>query len=157
MQQLSQVRLQRRTVSLLCDFTAALQAVWATVHAEHITIKSFVGATQGSHALTMLPCCTTAVLDLSQSWDLPPAIQISWEALTRHASRVTICLTAPTELHVTGFALAETQLNQLQRPWQLVVWGGGGVQGLPATQPTKAYFLQNAAARAAGWTDGSGE
>ena len=132
-QQLSQIRLQMLTVTLQSDFTAALQALWACVQAERLTIKFYAGSTQGSHALNMLPCCSTVVLELSQSWDLPAAVQISWEALTRHASKVIICLDVPTELHVTGFEQNGTLLDDMQQPWQLVVSGGGGVQGLPAS------------------------
>ena len=152
-QQLSRARLQMLTVTLQGEFRAAMQALWAPVQAERVILK-FCGNTQGSHALTMLPCCSTLVLEFWQAWDLPSAIQISWEALTRHANRVFIRLDMLNELHVIGFEQDETSLGGLQQPWQLVVHGGRGVQGLPASQQTKqAYLLQNQAARAAGWTE----
>ena len=54
-------------------------------------------------------------------------------------------------LHVLGASLSS--LSFLKEPWQLSVRTAKSVHGLPPSQTTMgAYLLQNAAARAAGWT-----
>ena len=44
--------------------------------------------------------------------------------------------------------------RHLQDPWQLVINSTGCVHGLQASQPTSnCWFLQNDAAKAAGWLE----
>ena len=151
-QQLATVRMHTLTLEMNVQYTAAMQALWAKVQTGSFTLLA--RSTQESVLLHMLPCCGIAVLDSSQPSSSPPAVCIRWAALIRYASVITVRLATSTKLHVTGCELTAATIDQLQRPWQLIVFGGAGVHGLPASQPTRhAYFVQNAAAQAAGWTD----
>ena len=149
MQQLSQVKIRCLRLNLAVLFTADLQAIWAAAQAESIVVTFAAGLC----ALEVLPRCATVVLDFEECVDTTTDV-VQWRALSKHAGHITVYLADSSELHVTGFEPDERTLNQVQRPWQLLVRGGAGVQGLPASQPTRhAYFVQNAAAQAAGWTE----
>ena len=149
-EQLSQVRMRWLRLSLEVYFTAAMQALWAAVQAEHLAISFWADF----GPIEMLPRCTSVVLEQNPADSGQQAAFIKWAAISKHACDIAIHLESLTKLHVTGFGLDGETLEQLQQPWQLVVCGGAGVQGLPASQPTRnAYFLQNAAAQAAGWTE----
>ena len=79
---------------------------------------------------------------------------ISWQALTRHAAKMVIL---SIKVHVVGAASSSVP-DQLHQPWQLQIHCDQHVPyGLPASldlNPTAdcECLLQNAAARAAGWT-----
>ena len=86
------------------------------------------------------------------------ALWVDWAAMTRQSCRLLFCL------HKQDLRVADpTPLPRIFGPWQLLsrnlgpqqlLSGAKNVHGLPPSRPTTAaYFLQNAAANAAGWHD----
>ena len=95
----------------------------------------------------MLPRCSE--LHWDHLSDMPGPAYASWQALTSRAARIKVAVHR--ELHVVGAGSSAPE--NLVQPWQLEIHASA-VHGLPASQPAEGciYFLQNAAARAAGWT-----
>ena len=82
----------------------------------------------------------------------PSPLIIHWQALAR-PGRLHVCShISNVQVQVQGFA--HPIPDSRSGPWQLVAHAKAGVEGLPASRPPLApatYFLQNAAADAAGW------
>ena len=156
-QLLSQLQLSSLNLKLIVygPLTVAHQRLWAQLKlgSLQIVIRCRDGFSQPDQALQVLPRCAILLLDFRPaSWGRCPSIcHVTWEALTAHAASIQVALSPSHTLRVSGASGSAPE--HLQQPWQLVVCGGRGVQGLPPSQPTdEAYLLQNAAARAAGWT-----
>ena len=80
---------------------------------------------------------------------------MTWAALISHAANIKIVMLPGMELSVLAAGIEVPE--DLQQPWQLVVMGADRVHGLPPSQLMNGpYLLQNAAARAAGWTAQTG-
>lgn len=144
-QQLSQLALNALRLVVLVPFTSELQAIWSSLKVDKLTLESLDNA---SDTLHMLPHCSEMV------WRYYPPVSspayISWQALISHPAR--IYLEVEGELHVVG--TEGSAPDHLGQPWQLQVVCESALHGLPTSQPTLEgqYLLQNAAARAAGWT-----
>ena len=106
---------------------------------------------EASKPLQALPSCRgRIVVDYSQCQNRSD-FYITWGALVRQAADVELIVGSDVRLHVLGASLSS--LSFLKEPWQLCVRTAKSLHGLPPPQTTSgAYLLQNAAARAAGWT-----
>ena len=144
-EQLSQMTLHRLWLDMKVPFTSELQALWGGLETVYLELVLWVPT---SDPLQILPRCSELHWGYD-SQDEGPAY-VSWAALTSRAAR--IVLHTDGELHVVG--AGRSAPYHLHEPWQLEVANASAVYGLPASQPAGdcKYFLQNAAARAAGWT-----
>ena len=156
-QQLS--RLDLHNLRLLIDADGsdcqATQQLWSSLHVQEAQIilgpSSCKAAAKSRMTLAALPCSSRRM------WIFPYAgsLFIPWAALAHPGGDIAIDLAGSANLHVLSADCPDP--DSLQHPWQLLVLGTCSVPGLPpASQPSQtaddAYFLQNAAARAAGWT-----
>ena len=157
-QQLSYCQLTSLTLHLCSMFTPTSQSEWG-----QLAIKESLCLVDGcseygypqkfnmpTEALLTLPRCANIFLDFASQCMYDPGqfreIYVGWGALTSQASHIRVLLGPSHRLFVVE--AEKSAPEHLQQPWQLVVCGGLGLQGLPPSQPTdKAYLLQNAAAR----------
>ena len=153
-QQLGQLTVSSLEMEVRADFPAALQILWAslTIAKSSWYFRYECTFSQGSGALQALPAGqASCVLRLWNS-HASKAVHLSWQALAACAAKVTIGLEFEMELWVVG--APNPAFCHLQDPWQLVINSTGCVHGFPASQPTsKRWFLQNDAAKAAGWVE----
>ena len=150
--QLSRLKVTILTLHIYAAFPEATQQLWYSLSPARWVLwlvfdtdfnSSFSSA---SHPLQALPHCGR--IDIKSY----RPIFITWSALTAHSAHITLFAHKSSAVHVLGAGTGAP--DSLQQPWQLQIAEASSVHGLPASQPTKGrYFLQNAAARAAGWTD----
>ena len=153
-QMMRSLNLARLFVELHTSYDNELQDLWSEVTARE-SLYLFVANSKAFHAslcpLSTLPASSPETV-IQFSSNCSGGQYVEWKALSGRAGSFKIILPPLVVLHV---AMDDCPVP-LQQPWQLVVTGGGSVQGLPASQPTSCvHFLQNAAARAAGWKDTS--
>ena len=124
-------------------FTLELQALWSRLEVTYLRLGMFAVT---SVPLQTLPCCSELCYEYSPPGGGP--VYVTWQALTRQPAKISMDVVG--ELHVLGAGSSPPE--HLTQPWQLEVDRAVAVYGPPASQPTTGckYFLQNAAARAAG-------
>ena len=132
---------------VVSEFSAANQQIWqafSRCDSFHLDF-SWRASPDVLHAL---PPCERVTLTNAAARG--PLI-IMWQALAR-PGRLHVCQrNIRAEVQVKGFA--QSSLDSLA-PWQLVVHAAAGIKGLSPSRPVRApatYYLQNAAADAAGW------
>ena len=154
-QQLSGLRIHSLSVMLERESCwQAAQQFWSgfTCEEAHIHLSHHKVFRQPDQALSALPVCSGQITIWSGAEIDSGRFCITWAALARRGADIAINLGVRGELYVC--APKQPAPDSLRQPWQLMVQGARGVHGLPASQPTsRSYFLQNAAARAAGWTE----
>ena len=137
-------------------FSCHMQKLWSQLNNCSL-ILSFddMPFTTASEALQILPLsCTKVILEARNlSWDR--VIYVSSTAFFSQAANIRVITESCACVEILGAGDAcMAAANEMQRPWQFVVQGAKSVHGLPASLATnKTYFLQNAAACSAGWTD----
>ena len=138
--------LQLDVWSTIFDRTA--QQVWAQLSVQDKVHLSFIGH-GGADILHSLPRCQLVkIAGRGPCMWPPPQLLFSGSALTQ-PGRLHVCMSEDQELVVDGFTSLPDSSGD---PWQLVVHAAAGVQGLPPSRPTsEVWYLQNAAADAAGW------
>ena len=149
------------SLNFWCPLSAAMQQVWqglSTLERVQLNVYDEV------ESLIAFPC--SPHLDVIAQHNIEN-FSFSWAALARQPRSIRLDLCGSDSVVVTGCpdgGLAPFTGTEL--PWQLCIDDGGeysdhaSIVGLPASQPcreqTLAYFLQNDAARSAGWTQETG-
>ena len=160
-QQLMGLKISTLLLDLRGPFISECQTLWAGLPSVHtLQLGLFDASAFGTptDAVAMLPgSCARVSIEPRLHGQMP--LYVTWEALTRHAANIRIVTASPFSedagiLHL--YLLGECDLARIRsfrRPWQLSIGSTAVVHGLPVEQPAgSAYLLQNAAARAAGWT-----
>lgn len=144
--QLHRLVLSNLTMEVLVPSLPELQALWHGLTVDKVELETAAAALE---PLQMVPQCSELVWQYFSEGVTP--LHLSWQNLTSRAARIQLYM-MDGELHVAG--ASSRAPHHLGQPWQLEIYSAGAVHGLPASQPDKRckYFLQNAAARAAGWT-----
>ena len=156
--QLSPFAMRELTLRLNVQFTPTMQKLWSQLNVRSLILASSVeddSFSTASKALMFLPVsCTQVIIEVNNLiWRR--VIYIGAAALMSQAANIHIVTEDCARVEVLGAGAAcMTAANEMQQPWQIVVQGAKSVQGLPPSLATsKTYFLQNAAACKAGWTD----
>ena len=133
------------------QFSAELQHIWGQLKCcEHLHL-AFRGQSGAVHALPICKCVHISGPISFPSKPVQCQFPIQWAAIGNRAGKVCISLDKSQRLCVEGHA--ELPLP-CAAPWQLAVWSAAGITGLPSSRVRKeVYFLQNAAADAAGWRE----
>ena len=128
------LRIQLR-VALPLSLQQKWQAMTATAR-----LKLDVRAGDRPVPLHALPCSPLTHVSCSQGHIL----HIFWAAICKQPGKVEVLLQPGQFLHVIGHQEASEHMHPA---WEFVVYGGGGVCGLPASWPSSSYRAQNAAAK----------
>ena len=149
-QQLSQLLVSTLTLETKVQFTSELQALWGGLKVNTFSLDMRAATLE---PLRMLPQCSRLIWTHFPD-DVSSPAYVSWQAFTSRAIKIRLFMEG--ELHVMG--ASSSAADHLAQPWQLQIDHVSEHHGLPPSQPTTdcRYFLQNAAARAAGWTYWSG-
>ena len=153
--QLSKLVLGALSLDMRVRFTSELQDLWSRLKVDRFWLDMGV-RTSRQLPLQSLPRCSEFFLT---QMSVKGPVYISWQALTRHPAKMVICLLW--KVYVLG-AGSSSVPDLLHQPWQLQIHCAPHVpHGLPASlklNPTATCegLLQNAAARAAGWTTWKG-
>ena len=130
------------------SFPAEVQHIWGQLtccEQLHIAFEGHQGAV---HAL---PTCELALVSGPVASSMQPiqrSFFLCWSAV-HCPGRLLISLDHSQSVRVKGYAELPASCA---RPWQMVIRSAAGVKGLPPSRATdEGYFLQNAAADAAGW------
>ena len=151
--QLGRLEVSHLYLTVMAAWAQSAQKLWASlaVKALRLHISSHKAFALPSTALAALPRCSGRTIIFAPDDSDHIRLYIDWAALTRHGADIAIDLADDRELHVLGAGCCAP--DHLQQPWQLLVKRARSVHGLPPSQSSGGphYFLQNAAACAAGW------
>ena len=153
--QLGRLPLSHLYLTVMAAWAQPAQKLWASlaVKALRLHVRSFEAFAHPSTALAALSRCSGCTFIFAPASPAHSRLYIEWAALTRHGMDIAIDLLGSSKLHVLG--AGSHAPDHLQQPWQLLVKRARSVHGLPPSQSSGGphYFLQNAAARAAGWAE----
>ena len=154
-QQAGPLKLSSLALELHTTFDARLQELWHrfTPGRFRWIVHHPTAFDNPADALQTLPACSPETTIEFPAGHTGPRF-VEWDALASHAGRIRLVMQPRMRLLISQPHSCKSFPDHLSQPWQLVVVGDCDVVGLLDSQPTEfAYFLQNAAARATGWTD----
>ena len=148
---IQQLKVQEVIIRIICPFSAAMQDVW-----QRFPFSARVQLCILSEPESLLALPSSPWLEIDACSAVKP-LHITWGVLASQPRGIIIRLSSSNRVIVAGHpAEIHVPFSGTDCPWMLCVMhgAGGGVAGLPSSQPCRrrlTYLLQNAAAQALGW------